>query len=171
MLPIGPMLPPAFFEEDVFGEKAQKSKCLRWLDTRRPSSVLYIAFGSWAFLSPPQIQELAHGLEASQVSFMWILRLEEGAGDVAQLLPPGFCDRTQDRGFVHSEFAPQLQILSHPATAGFLTHCGWNSSLESICRGVPMLGWPMHAEQGICCRSVSIQSVSFCPMFDAYERV
>lgn len=157
MLSIGPMLPPAFFSEGTFvGGTAKNSECLKWLDTQRVSSVLYIAFGSITYLSAAQIQELAHGLEASQVPFLWILRVKSSngqSGDVTKLLPPGFQERTKERGLVHAEFAPQLQILSHPATGGFLTHCGWNSCLESICRGIPTVGWPMWAEQGLSCRS------------------
>ncbi|CAM6092113.1 unnamed protein product [Calypogeia fissa] len=156
LLPIGPMLPPAFFKEAVFeDETAKNNRCIQWLDSRPASSVLYIAFGSWAYLTPHQIEELATALEATKVPFLWILRLQgspDESKSVEDVLPPGFLECTQHQGFVYSEFAPQLHILSHPSTGGFLTHCGWNSSLESICRGVPMVGWPNKAEQGLCCR-------------------
>lgn len=159
LLPIGPMLPPEFFSESAYDHdtaaSTSKSECIRWLDTRPASSVVHVAFGSQEILSPRQILELAKGLEASKESFLWVVLVKAPRGrkaDVSTLLPPGFQERTKDRGFVYPEFAPQLQILSHPATGGFLTHCGWNSSQESICRGVPMIAWPRAAEQKLCCR-------------------
>ncbi|CAM6089597.1 unnamed protein product [Calypogeia fissa] len=157
MYPIGPLLPAEYFSLETFHGAKGNSETIQWLNTRSELSVLYVAFGSIACLEPRQVVELAHGLEVSQVSFLWILPPEkpkDGSphANVDDHLPSGFRERTKDRGLVFTEFAPQLQILSHPATGGFLTHCGWNSCLESICRGVPMLAWPMHAEQGLNCR-------------------
>jgi hypothetical protein len=102
------------------------------------------------------MNEIALGLEASQVHFLWIIRIPKDdkglIGDVAQLLPEGFMERTKDRGLVYSSWAPQPQILAHPAVKGFLTHCGWNSIMESIARGVPMIGWPNYADQMMNCK-------------------
>ncbi|GLJ49853.1 hypothetical protein SUGI_1059380 [Cryptomeria japonica] len=96
------------------------------------------------FLSPDQTRELALGLEASGHRFLWLLK---GDNDVSALLPPGFEMRTRDRGIVWTSWAPQIPILSHPATAGFVSHCGWNSTLESVTNGVPIVPWPVRAEQ------------------------
>lgn len=125
--------------------------CLDWLKGRPPASVLYIAFGSLVVFSSQQIQEIAMGLEASQQPFLWALRPESVVGEEWTILQDEFQSRTADRGRVVS-WAPQRQVLEQEAVGGFLTHCGWNSVMESICRGKPMLGCPRFAEQRMNCR-------------------
>ncbi|MED6225690.1 hypothetical protein PIB30_096083 [Stylosanthes scabra] len=132
-------------------------ECLRWLDNQRPKSVLYISFGSGGTLSQEQVNEMALGLEQSGQKFLWVLRAPSDSANAAYLgvenidplsfLPRGFLERTKGQGLVIGNWAPQTQILSHSSTGGFLTHCGWNSTLESIVMGVPMITWPLFAEQ------------------------
>ncbi|KAK7293265.1 hypothetical protein RJT34_16128 [Clitoria ternatea] len=135
-------------------------ECLRWLDNQVPNSVLYVSFGSGAKLSQDQLNELALGLELSGKKFLWVVRAPsespnpahvnyESSGDPLQFLPNGFIERTKEQGLVVPSWAPQVQVLSHNATGGFLTHCGWNSALESIVNGVPLIAWPLFAEQGV----------------------
>ncbi|GLJ47400.1 hypothetical protein SUGI_1000380 [Cryptomeria japonica] len=146
--PIGPLL---VTESDTPDE----SSCLKWLDEQPPSSVLFVAFGSFGVLSREQITDLAIGLETSGHRFLWVLRgfkSEDSSSletDISQLLPEGFESRTRDRGLVLLNWAPQIPVLSHPSTGGFLSHCGWNSTVESVSHGVPMIAWPLFAEQGI----------------------
>ncbi len=154
ILPVGPLLPKAFFSGSEVAAK-MTDPCLKWLDTQPESSVLYVSFGSVAVLSVAQIQELARGLEESGERFLLVLRPPHNP-DNLPLFPEGFEERTKGRGFVHMGWAPQLQVLSHRALGGFLTHCGWNSTLESICRGVPMLAWPIQAEQAMNARWVTM---------------
>jgi len=91
---------------------------------------------------------MAAGLEHSGRKFLWILRNSStDATNISQVLPNGFLERTRERGMVWPSWAPQTQILSHRAIGGFVTHCGWNSCLESLWFGVPMLAWPLYAEQ------------------------
>lgn len=135
------------------------SDSLRWLDQQPGGSVLFVCFGSGGTLPSEQINELAHGLEMSGQRFIWVVRrprkktaneayfaVQSGI-DPLDFLPSGFLDRTKEVGLVVSYWAPQIQILSHESTAGFVTHCGWNSILESIVYGVPLLAWPLYAEQ------------------------
>ncbi|MCO5564088.1 hypothetical protein L7F22_017744 [Adiantum nelumboides] len=124
--------------------------CLQWLDDKVNASVLYIAFGSEAKIAKGEMQELAHALEASGQSFLWVIRpgsvVDESSID--SVLPEGFQERIRERGQIVS-WAPQMDVLAHPSIGGFLSHCGWNSTLETLWLGVPILCWPQRADQGI----------------------
>ncbi|CAM6095375.1 unnamed protein product [Calypogeia fissa] len=133
-----------------------KEECIRWLDAQPDSSVLYICFGTMFQLDPVQIREVALGLERSKHRFLWVLpnskqaTLDLVAG--SDMLPPGFEARVAERGYILKGWAPQVQILAHPSTGGFLTHCGWNSVLEAVNMGVSLLAWPLSADQYMNCR-------------------
>ncbi|KQK15743.1 anthocyanidin 3-O-glucosyltransferase 2 [Brachypodium distachyon] len=136
-------------------------ECVRWLDAQPAASVVFICFGSMGFLDAAQVREVAVGLQRSGHRFLWVLRGPPHAGsrfptDAAQaqldeLLPEGFmaacCTAGNNIGMVWPAWAPQKEILSHAAVGGFVTHCGWNSVLESLWFGVPMLPWPLYGEQ------------------------
>ncbi|KAK1423208.1 hypothetical protein QVD17_18504 [Tagetes erecta] len=110
---------------------------IRWLDERGDGCVVYVCFGSQKFLTSDQMESLAIGLEDSGVHYVWVVKPEQ-----ADLVRAG-----SGRGFVIKGWAPQLAILNHQAVGGFLSHCGWNSVLESILAGVMILAWPMEADQ------------------------
>ncbi|XP_051215734.1 malvidin galactosylase UGT88C3-like [Lolium perenne] len=148
--PIGPAIsisPPA----------EPRHECVRWLDSQPPASVLFLCFGSKGWLSTSQVQEIAHGLERSGHRFLWVLRglpgdtsygdREPTDANVAEVLPEGFLEKTMEMGLVWPQRAPQKDILAHASVGGFVTHCGWNSILESLWFGVPMLPWPLDADQ------------------------
>nr|AMQ26128.1 UDP-glycosyltransferase 20 [Pueraria montana var. lobata] len=152
LYPVGPIT-----QKGSSNEADESDKCLRWLDKQPPCSVLYVSFGSGGTLSQHQINELAWGLELSGQRFLWVLRapsnsvsaayLEAAKEDPLQFLPSGFLERTKEKGLVVPSWAPQVQVLSHNSVGGFLTHCGWNSTLESVQEGVPLITWPLFAEQ------------------------
>ncbi|THU66189.1 hypothetical protein C4D60_Mb05t11530 [Musa balbisiana] len=131
------------------GNKASidQAQCLRWLDSMQPSSVIYVSFGSLARTSPSQVIEIGLGLEASNCPFLWVIKAGNRSAEVETWLSQGFEERTSSRGLIIRGWAPQVMILSHPAIGGFMTHCGWNSLLEGIAFGVPMITWPHFAEQ------------------------
>ncbi|XP_056174833.1 anthocyanidin 3-O-glucosyltransferase 5-like [Syzygium oleosum] len=152
---VGPLIRPV--RPAVLGKEL-----LEWLDKQPSDSVMFVSFGSGGTLSAEQLVELAWGLELSQQRFIWVLRQptvksldgsyfdvgKGGVGDgVLSFLPSGFTARTRDIGFILPSWGPQVEILSHPSVGGFLSHCGWNSTLESIANGVPMIAWPLYAEQ------------------------
>jgi hypothetical protein len=120
-----------------------RSACLDWLDTKPTHSVVYLCFGSLTNLLDAQLNELALGLEASGVPFLWVVRVKTWEP------PVGWKDRVGNRGMVIMGWAPQTDILQHPAVGAFVTQCGWNSVLETIAIGVPVLTWPMVYEQFI----------------------
>uniref|UniRef100_K3ZSY1 Glycosyltransferase n=2 Tax=Setaria italica TaxID=4555 RepID=K3ZSY1_SETIT len=128
----------------------QDHGCLDWLDTQAPASVLYVSFGSLASLSATDLVEIAWGIANSGLPFLWVLRpgLVRGApaSQDPPPLPDGFDAATRGRGTVVS-WAPQEEVLAHPAVGGFWTHCGWNSTLEGVCAGVPMLCRPCFGDQ------------------------
>ncbi|KAM0938405.1 putative UDP-glucuronosyl/UDP-glucosyltransferase [Dioscorea sansibarensis] len=135
---------------------AERHECLAWLDKQPKGSVVFLCFGSMGRFPADQIKEIAIGLERSQQRFLWVVRsppdsenMFEGTGDadLVRLLPAGFGERTEGRGMVVKDWAPQVEVLNHEATGGFVTHCGWNSALEAVCAGVGMIAWPLYAEQ------------------------
>ena len=97
------------------------------------------------------MKEIAVGLENSDQRFLWVVRNPPPDKDkdpnLDELLPKGFLERTKRKGFVVKQWAPQVAVLSHDSVGGFVTHCGWNSVLEAVWCGVPMVGWPLYAEQ------------------------
>ncbi|XP_020099375.1 scopoletin glucosyltransferase-like [Ananas comosus] len=117
---------------------------LNWLDGKKAGSVIYVCFGSLGRFTVAQLREIALGLENSEHPFIWVMRYD---GDLSEFLPAGFGERK--KGMVINGWAPQLAILSHGSVGGFVTHCGWNSLLEGASAGVPMITWPLFAEQFI----------------------
>jgi hypothetical protein len=152
--PIGPVMA---FKPPGDDEQLQLHECVRWLDAQPPASVVLLCFGSMGGSFPsPQVREIADALEHSGHRFLWVLRGPRPPSsktecptdaNVHELLPEGFLERTKDRGLVWPKWAPQKDILANPAVGGFVTHCGWNSILESLWHGVPMVPWPLFAEQ------------------------
>ncbi|XP_074567932.1 hydroquinone glucosyltransferase-like [Curcuma longa] len=138
----------------------EDAECLRWLDKQPVGSVLFVSFGSGGALTTAQMAELALGLEMSGQRFLWVVRSPSDGGnssanyfttqskaDPFPFLPAGFLERTREVGLLIPSWAPQVAVLSHAATGGFLSHCGWNSTLESVKAGVPIIAWPLFAEQ------------------------
>ncbi|XP_057489781.1 UDP-glycosyltransferase 88B1-like [Actinidia eriantha] len=126
-------------------------KCLSWLDSQPSRSVVFLCFGSMGRFKSEQLMDMAIGLEQSGQRFLWVVRSPIAEGetepDLDILLPEGFLERTKGRGLVVKSWAPQVAVLSHDSVGGFVTHCGWNSTLEAVCAGVPMVAWPLYAEQ------------------------
>ncbi|EMS47513.1 UDP-glycosyltransferase 73C5 [Triticum urartu] len=120
------------------------SRFIDWLDTKPNHSVVYLSFGTCAHISDAQLDELALGLEATRRSFMWVVRAAEKWAP-----PKGWEKRVEDRGLIIRVWAPQKAILAHSAVGAFVTQCGWNSVLEAVAAGVPMLTWPKVYEQFI----------------------
>ncbi|KAL8147313.1 zeatin O-glucosyltransferase-like [Apium graveolens] len=147
---IGPFNPVDIIEKP----DQERHKCLKWLDNQAPNSVIYVSFGTTTCLTDEQIYNIAVGLENSGNKFIWVLRdADKGdifTGDVRRPeLPMGYEDRIKEagQGMIVRGWAPQLEILAHACTGGFMSHCGWNSCLESMSMGVPIAAWPMHSDQ------------------------
>ncbi|XP_042506754.1 scopoletin glucosyltransferase-like [Macadamia integrifolia] len=119
----------------------EDDECLSWLNSKKPNSVLFVSFGSVVRFTASQLIEIAMGLEASGCSFIWVVRAKDEGEQ--RWMPEGF----EGKGLIIRGWAPQVLILDHPAVGGFVTHCGWNSTLESVSAGVPMITWPIFAEQ------------------------
>ncbi|KAK3141313.1 hypothetical protein QOZ80_4BG0332210 [Eleusine coracana subsp. coracana] len=136
---VGPVAPES---PDARGGEADDAGLGAWLDAFPEGSVVYVSFGSQAVLTPPVAAALADALDRSGVPFVWVVG--PAAGDV---VPDGFEERIAARGRLIRGWAPQVAALRHRAVGWFVTHCGWNSVLEAVAAGVPMLAWPMAADQ------------------------
>ena len=154
---------PLILADDKRGGSSKTSpedahKCITWLDSQPNQSVVFLCFGSLEPFTKEQLREIAIGLEKSGQRFLWVVRdppfhnlsvsiKPNGYPDLDSLLPDGFLERTKERGLVVKLWAPQVEILNHSSVGGFVTHCGWNSTLEAVCAGVPLVAWPLYAEQ------------------------
>ncbi|KAK8596505.1 hypothetical protein V6N13_001126 [Hibiscus sabdariffa] len=143
---IGPIFPPGFTKSNVATSLWSESDCTQWLDKKAPGSVLYVSFGSYAHVTKTELTDIARGLALSKVSFLWVLRPDIVSSDDADPLPVGFKEEVSDRAMI-VPWCCQNAVLAHPATGGFLTHCGWNSILESTWCGVPLLCYPLLTDQ------------------------
>ncbi|CAL5016660.1 unnamed protein product [Urochloa decumbens] len=146
------IVPQARSDLDALGSNLWKedASCLAWLDGREPRSVVYVNYGSITVMSNEELVEFAWGLAGSGHDFLWVIRPDLVAGDAA-VLPPEFLEAVEGRGLL-ATWCPQEAVLRHEAVGVFLTHSGWNSTLESLCAGVPMLCWPFFSEQQTNCR-------------------
>lgn len=125
--------------------------CLQWLDKREPNSVVYVNYGSITTMTEENLREFAWGLAKSKHYFLWIVRPDVVSGSDSTTLPKEFFEEIKDRGLL-AKWCPQQEVLGHSSVAVFLTHCGWNSTLETICAGVPVICWPFFADQQPNCR-------------------
>lgn len=152
VFPIGPLhimasTPTSMLKEDP--------ECLSWLDQQANGSVVYVAIGSIASLSEKQLGEMASGLANSQQPFLWVVQPGSVHGsEWTEALPKGFGVAVGGRGCI-VKWAPQKQVLAHRGVGGFWSHCGWNSSMESLSEGVPMLCSPCFGDQKVNARYLS----------------
>ncbi|KAJ4828999.1 hypothetical protein Tsubulata_031730 [Turnera subulata] len=154
--PVGPILNLRGNGYDDGGNDTSKfEEIIRWLDDQPPSSVVFLCFGSFGSFDEEQVKEIARALENIGLRFLWSLRKPPPQDKMRpateysnpqDVLPDGFLDRTAKVGKIIG-WAPQVEVLAHPSIGGFVSHCGWNSTLESIWFGVPVGAWPLYAEQ------------------------
>lgn len=145
---IGPMVPSAYLDQQISGDRAYgaslwelgSDRCLTWLETKPPKSVIYVSFGSMADITAKQAEELAWGLIASNMNFLLV------AKDSRNKLSIETVNSVEERGLV-VPWCNQLEVLAHPAVGCFVTHCGWNSTMEALSLGVPMVALPQWSDQ------------------------
>ncbi|KAL0927169.1 hypothetical protein M5K25_001332 [Dendrobium thyrsiflorum] len=144
---VGPIFPTDVTSTTVVPTSLwTESDCSQWLNARPAGSVLYISFGSYAHVERKELEEIAHGVALSRVSFLWVLRPDVVSSEDSDPLPVGFREETAGRGMV-VQWCCQTEVLGNSAVGGFLTHCGWNSVLESVWNGVPMICYPLLTDQ------------------------
>ena len=146
---VGPAIPSLYLDKRLEDDKEyglhlfkpDVDACMKWLDTKETGSVVYTSFGSLASLGEEQMEELTWGLKNSNYYFLWVVRETE-----QQKLPSNFLEETVENGLVVN-WCPQLEVLTHKAVGCFMTHCGWNSTLEALSFGVPMVAMPQWTDQ------------------------
>ncbi|KAJ9701749.1 hypothetical protein PVL29_006916 [Vitis rotundifolia] len=146
---IGPTIPSMYLDKRLEDDKdyglslfkPNTDTCITWLDTKDINSVVYVSFGSMASLGEEQMEELAWGLKRSNGYFLWVVRESE-----EEKLPTNFVEETSEKGLFVS-WCHQVEVLAHKAVGCFMTHCGWNSTLEALSQGVPMIAMPCWADQ------------------------
>lgn len=147
-LPSGPLISDGQIRQSKHRSNYSEDEITQWLGSKPRRSVLYVAFGSEVGPTMEEYPLLAGALEDSTRPFIWVVGIPNGAdGESAGYYPSGMDEKIGERGLIIRGWAPQLMILSHPSTGGFLSHCGWNSTIEAIGRGVPFLAWPIRGDQ------------------------
>ena len=145
MKTIGPTIPSHYLDRRLKDDKdygfnmfkPKSDACMKWLNEQ----IVYVSFGSRAEIEAEQMEELAFGLKSSKRKSLWVIRELE-----ARKVPKGFVEETSAKGLVVS-WCPQLEVLAHEAVGCFITHCGWNSTLEALSLGVPMVAMPRWIDQ------------------------
>ncbi|CAI9269244.1 unnamed protein product [Lactuca saligna] len=142
---------------DIKGYSLWKEEdgCLKWLQSKEPHSVVYVNFGSLISVSLEQLLEFGWGLANSNHYFLWVIRPDLVIGESASF-PRELQELINERGFIAS-WCSQEEVLKHPSIGGFLTHCGWGSTIESLTAGVPMLCWPFLWDQLTNCRQMCME--------------
>lgn len=149
MKAIGPTIPSMYIDQRLKDDKEYgfsifkpiSDVCIKWLTERASRSVVYVSFGSLAQLEAEQMEELAQGLKTCNEYFLWVVRSSEESK-----LPENLSEETSKKGLIVS-WCPQLEVLAHKATGCFITHCGWNSTLEALSLGVPLVAMPQWTDQ------------------------
>nr|XP_034928410.1 UDP-glycosyltransferase 74E1-like [Populus alba] len=147
--PIGPLIPSFYLDRQLEDDKEygpslfkpNPDGCNEWLDSKETGSVVYVSFGSMAALGEEQMAEIAWGLKRSDCNFLWVVRESE-----RKKLPSNFVEESSEKGLIVT-WSPQLEVLAHKSVGCFMTHCGWNSTLEALSLGVPMVAMPHWADQ------------------------
>ncbi|XP_028054483.1 UDP-glycosyltransferase 76F1-like isoform X2 [Camellia sinensis] len=153
IFPIGPF--HRYFPASSSSLLTHDETSIPWLKTQAPKSVLYVSIGSIAAMDEKEFLEAAWGLANSKQPFLWVVRPGSVRGRKwLESLPNGFIEMLGGRGHIVN-WAPQQDVLAHPAVGAFWTHNGWNSTLESICEGVPMICMPRFTDQLVNARYVS----------------
>ncbi|KAJ8648217.1 hypothetical protein MRB53_001240 [Persea americana] len=145
--PIGPIFSSSGFSKRIVAASLwSESNCAEWLDPKPPGSVLYVSFGSYAHVNKRDLAEIAMGVLHSEVNFIWVLRPDIVSSGEKEPLPSEFWEGCEKKGKV-VPWCQQNAVLSHPSVGGFLTHCGWNSIMESVWCGIPLLCFPLLTDQ------------------------
>ncbi|XP_050209236.1 UDP-glycosyltransferase 84B2-like [Mercurialis annua] len=153
--PVGPLVPPSLLGEDqdrnqeieVLDMWKAEDSCIEWLNKQESASVIYVSFGSIAIFSSKQMDSISKALKNVNRPFLWVVKPSEvPSPNGNNQLPLGFLEETKDLGLI-VPWSPQTKVLSHPSTACFITHCGWNSMLETIAAGVPVIAYPQWTDQ------------------------
>ncbi|CAH2065167.1 unnamed protein product [Thlaspi arvense] len=139
--PLGPLHIKSSVDSSLLEEDRS---CIEWLNKQKSKSVIYISLGSIAHIETKEVLEMAWGLYDSNQPFLWVIR--PGSVPGSEPLPEELSKMVSERGYI-VKWAPQSEVLAHPSVGGFWSHCGWNSTLESIVEGVPMICRPLNGEQ------------------------
>lgn len=150
-----PVIPTGFLppekpsaKREISSDDGSSNKVIfDWLDKQKPKSVVFVGFGSECKLSKEQVFDIAHGLELSELPFLWALRKPNWADSDADALPPGFVERTSEKGLVCLGWVPQMEILGHPSVGGSLFHSGWGSVIETLQFGHVLIVLPFIIDQ------------------------
>lgn len=146
---IGPTVPSVYLDNRVENDndygfnmyKPSTEACMEWLNTKETGSVIYVSFGSAASLNADQMVEMGEALKQCTNSFLWVVKPTEQSK-----LPANFVEETSDKGLIVT-WCPQLEVLAHKAVGCFVSHCGWNSTVEAISFGVPVVAMPQFLDQ------------------------
>ncbi|KAK8626895.1 hypothetical protein V6N13_134525 [Hibiscus sabdariffa] len=134
-------------DDTVRCDMMKADDCIEWLDSKPASSVIYISFGTVVYLKQEQVDEIAQALLTTGISFLWVMKPPpKESGLPVHVLPDGFLEKVGDIGKI-VQWSPQEKVLTHPSVSCFVSHCGWNSTMEALSCGVPIVAFPQWGDQ------------------------
>ncbi|KAF8388472.1 hypothetical protein HHK36_027144 [Tetracentron sinense] len=154
LIGIGPLIPSAFLDRKDLSDKSfggdlfhGSRDYMEWLNSKPESSVVYVSFGTMSVLSKPQMEEIGNGLLESCRPFLWVIRQPENGTQEKGETELNNIEELRREGMI-VPWCSQVEVLSHPSVGCFVTHCGWNSTVESLVGGVPVVVFPQWSDQG-----------------------
>ncbi|KAJ6936019.1 hypothetical protein NC652_010912 [Populus alba x Populus x berolinensis] len=91
-----------------------------------------------------QMEEMLLGLIGTCRPFLWIIRSSDNKDTEFEEMVREKVNK--EKGLI-VPWCSQMEVLAHESIGCYMMHCGWNSTMESLAAGIPVVGLPQFADQ------------------------